>query len=210
MLQFLSQSIRELSRQDYENLFGKLSPTQQAEILARKGPDAQERSLLARKLCAELAGCEMRQIQKRPSGQPFLADSPLFVSLSHSADRAFCAVSDVPVGADVERIRPVRRRLFDRVFSERERAGWPPLEAAPGEMVYDEEWLRRFFAGWTAKEAYFKAVGTGITDFHAVCPADLAGEFRTFFENGYCYSLFRPENSKKAPPPSERDVGAAD
>lgn len=82
-------------------------------------------------------------------GKPFLADrsAPHF-SLSHSGHWVVCAVSDTPVGVDVELPRcsaAVARRYFH------------PLETA---HASDPDQLCRL---WTAKEAFVKALGFGIT-----------------------------------------------
>ena len=56
-------------------------------------------------------------------GKPVLQDHPhLHFSLSHSGEWAVCALSDTPVGVDVERIRPIdAARLVNR---------WLPAEQA--------------------------------------------------------------------------------
>jgi 4'-phosphopantetheinyl transferase len=76
---------------------------------------------------------------------------------SHSADVAVYAVAyGCDVGVDVEQIREdfagddVARRLF----SASERASLAELQG--------RERTRAFFATWTLKEAYLKAVGTGL------------------------------------------------
>lgn len=51
-------------------------------------------------------------LAKTPAGQPYLPGCPeLFLSLSHTAGAAILAVSDAPVGVDIEFFRPVPRNL---------------------------------------------------------------------------------------------------
>jgi phosphopantetheine--protein transferase-like protein len=58
-------------------------------------------------------------------------------------------VSGTPVGIDIEKIKPVTDKLINYVCNENEREYI--------ESGNDKEY--RFFAVWTAKEAYFKKNG---------------------------------------------------
>ncbi len=89
-------------------------------------------------------------------GKPFLPDYPeFFFSLSHSGERAMCAVADRPVGCDVQQHEDLpgsangRKSIADRYYS-------------------DSEKERNFYDVWALKESYLKAIGSG-----------LGGDFRT-------------------------------
>lgn len=93
-------------------------------------------------------------------GKPFVADRPdVSFSVTHSAGLALVAVVPAParVGVDVEAVRPRRSlpALAERVLDDDARARWSALP--------DGGRLRAFYEAWTAKEAYLKAVGVGIT-----------------------------------------------
>ena len=79
------------------------------------------------------------------NGKPFLSDSNVFISLTHSKEYVGCAVSDKPVGIDVEQIKDVKDSVIERVCSKDE----INYLAKSGK---DE-----FFTLWTLKEAYIKA-----------------------------------------------------
>jgi len=117
------------------------------------------RSVLAR--LAQVAARDLR-FGYGARGKPFLPGGPSF-SLSHSGERVLIAVTARGrVGADVERIRPVRRleSVAARWFAPGERA-W--LSAAP-----ESEREAAFFAVWARKEAFAKALGHGLaTPFRA-------------------------------------------
>ena len=83
-------------------------------------------------------------------GKPCFADSSLFFSLSHSKGLCAAAVSDMPVGADLELCRAeYNSRLMDRSMSEAERAS------------FDGDFTRL----WCRKESAAKLTGEGITAY---------------------------------------------
>ena len=98
------------------------------------------RALLAFALEETLGGREPPSLAKDAGGRPFLPERPgLFLSLSHTEGAAVLALSDAPVGVDVERLRAIPPRL-GRDF-------------AGGEETF---WRR-----WTAAEAAAKQEGRG-------------------------------------------------
>lgn len=109
-----------------------------------------------------------RQVSFRygPNEKPYLAEPApgpdaahrLEFNLSNSDDLAVVAFTrGEEVGADVEKLRPLPDALdiAERFFSAGERR---VLAKVPR-----EEREQAFFRAWTRKEAYLKAVGTGIT-----------------------------------------------
>lgn len=93
-------------------------------------------------------------------GKPFLAGRPdVAFGVAHSGDRALVAVARAPVriGVDVEVVRPRARlaALAARVLDDGAHARWCALAEA--------DRLRAFYEAWTAKEAYLKAIGVGVT-----------------------------------------------
>ncbi|MGB5097050.1 MAG: 4'-phosphopantetheinyl transferase superfamily protein, partial [Porticoccaceae bacterium] len=95
-------------------------------------------------------------------GKPALAwpALPVTFNLSHSGDLVVCALGQhCELGVDVEQIAPRDRllALARRFFSVDECARLGGLSgAAQRDAFYDI---------WTAREAYFKAVGCGLTGF---------------------------------------------
>lgn len=119
-----------------------------------------------RTLLSRYLGVEARAVGFRygPNEKPYLepalaaAADGLEFNLSNSDELAVVAFTvGAEVGADVERLRPMPDALdvAERFFSATERQ---VLAAVP---EGDRE--RTFFRCWTRKEAYLKAVGTGIT-----------------------------------------------
>ena len=89
-------------------------------------------------------------LEEDEKGKPYIRGYPgCQFSLSHSGGWAACALSDGPVGVDIQQHREIPA-LVSRKFS--------------GE---EQEWLRNhpdsFFDLWVKKEAYLKALGAGLT-----------------------------------------------
>lgn len=91
-------------------------------------------------------------LAKTVLGKPYLKDWPdVQFNLSHSGAYGVCAISNAPVGVDVEMIRPLRQDVAKRFFTKTEQ-GY--LSARPAE---------EFFRLWTRKESFTKAIGKGLT-----------------------------------------------
>lgn len=90
------------------------------------------------------------RLETGENGEP-LCDGGVYWSLSHKLDYVAGVVSDGPAGIDIEKIKPVSRRLFERVVSEAERE----VFGADGADTI-------FFRTFTAKEAVLKCTGTGL------------------------------------------------
>jgi 4'-phosphopantetheinyl transferase len=94
-----------------------------------------------------------REISSTAYGRPFLHD-PIDFNISHSGEYVVCAVTDRGrIGIDIEQIRPVALKDFERVLRPEEREG-----IARSDKPYDH-----FFTYWTMKESVIKAHGKGLS-----------------------------------------------
>jgi 4'-phosphopantetheinyl transferase len=115
-----------------------------------------------RRLLAEYLDVEARDLtfSYGPNGKPALSgrfERALTFNVSHSHELALVAVGrDVEMGVDVEAVRSMddADNIASRFFSPREAA---QLRALPVAMRDGA-----FFACWTRKEAYLKALGSGL------------------------------------------------
>ena len=90
------------------------------------------------------------EILRTENGKPYIERNPIYFSLSHSGNRGIIALSDKPVGIDLELYNEsLRHSVLDR-FSDREKS-----EIADG---------RDFLKHWTAREAYVKLYGFTIAE----------------------------------------------
>lgn len=98
---------------------------------------------------ARHSGIDPPDLQTDSNGVP-MPSHGVFWSLSHKPGYVAGVVSDVPVGIDVEEVRPVRFALFNKILDETERQLSSTLS---------DELFYRF---WTAKEAVLKVTGAGL------------------------------------------------
>ena len=171
-----------------EELLPLLSP-QRREKAERLRGESRLRSLAGGLLLCRYVGEGPFTLGER--GKPFLPGGAEF-SLSHSGSLAVLAVSGAPVGADAERIAPVREVLLPRVLTAEERR-W---------MESDPE--RRFAFLWTRKEAVLKYLGCGISrplkELCVLPGADVRPEgkrlsLHTLEYNGYMISAASAEDA---------------
>ena len=91
------------------------------------------------------------RVLKDTRGRPFVESDGLYVSASHSGEWVACAVSDRPVGIDIQEERKTDAlRILKRFGS-------------PEEVCFlEKEGERAFFEIWCRKEAFSKLVGEGL------------------------------------------------
>jgi 4'-phosphopantetheinyl transferase len=90
-------------------------------------------------------------------GKPYLRDFPQWhFNVSHSGDKLLIAVSNSPVGIDIERIKSRKSfaGLVKKCFALSEQNYWFDLP--------ENEKLTVFYDFWTRKEAVVKGIGRGI------------------------------------------------
>ena len=108
--------------------------------------------LLQRNLAA--LGLSDEAVRRGANGKPECEG--IYFNLSHSGEMALCAVSDRPVGCDIEKIRPMPKGVAVRYYSAEERR-----YIAEGQAMGETD--RRFFRIWTMKESYMKMTGEGLS-----------------------------------------------
>ena len=149
MLHYKFSKFSEFSESDLALTYNLLSKEQQ-EYINGLNPLKKDQSLAVRCLLSFLLkemnlAVSIENLSATNSGKPFLSDSNIFISLTHSKEYVGCAVSDKPVGIDIEQIKDVKDGVIERVCSKDEIS----YLAKSGK---DE-----FFTLWTLKEAYIKA-----------------------------------------------------
>lgn len=130
-------------------------------------------------------------------GKPYISGPcSVHFNLSHSGQCVLCAISNKPVGCDIEIISNNRRLIAERFFTEKE------VQQLNSVSVPD---LRNelFYKFWTLKESFQKLTGLGFSLPLNSFSFDLTGEypivecpwgnfgynFNVFNSSGYCFSV---------------------
>ncbi len=93
------------------------------------------------------------EILRGEHGKPYVAGNPWYFNTSHSGEYLVMVFDKVPVGIDIQEMRPVRKpELISKRFSKEEREY--ALSGGLGALYHV----------WCRKEAYAKCVGSGLTD----------------------------------------------
>lgn len=111
------------------------------QALSSRGRDGEREAVAAmvKELFGDSALCHKK------NGAPFIVGSDKHISISHGAGYAVIAVSDAPVGIDIEAPRAQLERIRHK-------------------FMRDDDVAETLLHAWTAKEAAFKAGGVdGVT-----------------------------------------------
>ncbi len=92
------------------------------------------------------------EIGTKSNGKPFLIGHEYEFSISHSAHYAACALSDLPVGLDIQNLSKCDERLVKRCFTEIEQ----------NYILSSKDRDAAFTRLWCRKESFLKAIGTGL------------------------------------------------
>lgn len=98
------------------------------------------------------------QFSSNDYDKPYLNFAPLYFNLSHAGEWIVYAFSANPfVGIDIEEVRPIdnMHNIVAYYFS--------LSEAGAFQQIAPQYQLEAFFRCWTRKEAYIKAIGSGLS-----------------------------------------------
>ena len=123
-------------------------------------------------------------------GKPFLLARPdIHFSISHTKNAILVAISDAPIGVDIEAFRSPSAALIARTMNATEQAA---IATADGWNIHRTPVTREalFSAIWTRKEAVLKLRGTGIEgDLKHVLSGSEAIFTRIFPRKSYAFSI---------------------
>ena len=157
----------ELNTEDERRCMELMTPQRRQSVLRMSHEQRRRASILGEwRVKNELKTRQKRSVEsivleRTEHGKPYAVGLPVHFSISHTGPWVALAVSEEPVGIDAERVRPVTEKLARRICTETD---WTYLLAGRDSFdPEDGEQRLRFFRIWTAKEAWFKREGTGIT-----------------------------------------------
>ena len=90
------------------------------------------------------------EILRDDMGKPYFKDCPLYFNVSHSGEYLAIAVSEFPVGVDIQEPKNIKDGMFRKVVQEEET-----------ELIGDNR-QKDFLRLWTLKESFVKAEGKGL------------------------------------------------
>lgn len=121
------------------------------EIFCRKSREknrSEDAYALLSSAAKAIYGIDSPKVEKTPWGKPFFPACPdIFFSISHSGGYLLCALSDSPVGADIQIKKNISSVLPERV-------------CRPEELR-----VFNFFDLWSLKESYIKLIGKKELDY---------------------------------------------
>ena len=117
------------------------------------------------------------EFQYNEYGAPYLQDGPYF-SISHCKAGIAVAVSEKPIGIDIEAVREPKEGLVCKTMNTEEYTS----------IIADSSPDWAFIRLWTQKEAYLKMKGTGIiSDLKLVLTDAQDAEFRSYDNKEHQY-----------------------
>ncbi|MBO5869812.1 MAG: 4'-phosphopantetheinyl transferase superfamily protein [Clostridia bacterium] len=182
---------------EYDKYFQMMSDKRKESVNRLKFDSAKKQTILgealARKGLNDLTGIDEDKIifSRTENGKPFAENADVFFSISHSKDYVVCAVDDNEIGVDIEQIRQVESRITNISCTERDKKyifGEADSETLTPEM------LNRFFEVLTAKEAYFKYIGSGIVGLKTIDYDEIKPQCKKFIECGYVITIYSKQD----------------
>ena len=134
----------------FGHFYAKMPPERQKKIDAFRFDRDKRLSLGAGVLLGSVAAqTGAGNVLAGENDKPYFEDNSVQFNLSHSGHYAVCAVSDKPVGVDIEMVRDFREPLVRHVFDS-------------GEQAFAQGSDERFTQLWTIKESVMKFFGQGV------------------------------------------------
>lgn len=180
-------SLPDFDGERYESAYRNMTPQRREKADRYKSLDDRRRCVFAdellRSLLREAGAAEELSFYTDKNGKPHLTGDRMHFSLSHSGDYVACAVDHSPVGMDIEVPRDVDMSIIKRVCTEEE------LQFVLGDtraQTADKDTSLRFLQVWTAKEAYLKYTGEGLSGgLRSIAVATKEG-MKTELRTGLC------------------------
>jgi len=136
---------------------------------------------LCKEMISKYFGAEDPKFILNDYGKPFVDKEGIFFNISHSKGRVACAVSDTPVGLDIEKVTEkndtdikifAKRYFVENEIKQLEDANYSSLE---------------FYKIWTRKEAYSKMLGSALSRNLKIDTTEL--DIDTYVEGEYIFSV---------------------
>ncbi|MBQ8391695.1 MAG: 4'-phosphopantetheinyl transferase superfamily protein [Clostridia bacterium] len=194
MIKYEIIDISEVPDEELINCFFYMNKEKQEKIKRYRDSLAQKLSIggewLVRKLLSDYSKISPYDIiiSRDELGKPFTPDfQEIFFSISHSENFVAAVISDRQVGIDIEKLRFLSVKASKKICCDEEiyyifgknRADIDFDSKQPPDVI------KRFLEIWTAKEAYYKCIGTGIKNPKALNILSCNANLMKFEEKDY-------------------------
>ncbi len=184
-MEWYRRRLDSLTENEYNECLRLMEPQRAAQVrslpAAVAGPTVLGEWMVKCALCTALKRpIETLRLARDKRGKPFLMDGGMHFNISHSGDWVVCALHTAPVGIDIQELRPVSPALSRRLCTEDDL----------GYLRQAADRHHALLSLWSAKEAYFKYVGSGITDLKSVSLSDLQSRLYQKSEENYILSIY--------------------
>lgn len=187
-MKYYITEISSFSEKKQNEFFSFLDKEKRAEYLSSSNENRKKSILLSQGFAKEKIAEEFSLDKKdiifsvTQAGKPYCkSHRDIYFSLSHSGNFLALAISDRDVGIDIEKIRNAKESLVSRVCCDNEK-----------KMIFSDEYPdKKFTEIWTRKEAYLKALGTGIDrELTSIDTTDENLKFTTQITDDFIVSVF--------------------
>ena len=136
---------------------------------------------LCKEMISKYFGADDPHFLLNDYGKPYIDKEGVYFNISHSKGRVACAVSDMPVGIDIEKLTEKNdndiKNFAKRYFVENEIA-----------LLEKENYSSlAFYKIWTGKEAYSKMLGSALSKNLKIDTTAL--DIETYVEGEYILSV---------------------
>ncbi|MBQ8392742.1 MAG: 4'-phosphopantetheinyl transferase superfamily protein [Clostridia bacterium] len=136
---------------------------------------------LCKEMISKYFGADNPEFMLNDYGKPYVDVEGIYFNISHSKGRVVCAVSDSPVGIDIEKLTEKNdtdiKNFAKRYFVENEIA----------QLERDGYSMLSFYKIWTSKEAYSKMLGSALSKNLKIDTTTL--DIETYVEGEYILSV---------------------
>lgn len=181
MLEWNYTYISSITNDEYTRYYSLMNIKKQNRLAAYKNAKDKKRTvageILARRMISSFCNVAPENVSFELGlyGKPYARNLNVEFNISHSDEMVVCTISDNPVGIDVEKIQPIGTSILRKLCTDAD------LEYIFGNDTlinnipsnFDDIRLCRFYEVWTAKEAYFKYIGTGIKNLKSISMNEL-------------------------------------
>ncbi len=178
MIKLYEAKITDFTQADYTKMYSLLECAIREKIDAKNTKKSRLQSLagyiLLYRGIEEIFAKTKFKIYFNEHGKP-MCDF-CFFSISHSENRVICAISDNPIGADIQQIKSIKPRKSYMFFSDKEN----DYVNQNAEFV-----SQRYIEIFTKKEAAIKMLGTSISNAASIDTYSHKFEFITREENDF-------------------------